>query len=82
MQTRRQGGHGSVSTKTKPWNLAAGEIQSLFLQLIQIDKVNKEMNQQELTEELEKHCKLKGNSSRDWLGMIMELLNQFCYIGT
>lgn len=44
--------------------------------------MDKEMNQQELAEELKKHCELKGNSWREWLGMIMELLNQFCYIGT
>lgn len=44
--------------------------------------MDKEINQQELAEELKKHCELKGSSCRDWLGMIMELLNQFCYIGT
>lgn len=44
--------------------------------------MDKEINRQELAEELKKHCELKGSSCRDWLGMIMELLNQFCYIGT
>lgn len=38
-----------------------------------ITQMDKEMNQQELAEELEEHCELKGNSCQDWLGMIMEL---------